>query len=307
MDDGPTPEETPDADSSADMTDGESSGPSRNRGDGTVDPELAKLEELRAAVEEKYDFDDFGPADMARMTPEEWDVSFDPDSWVTGPELLDRVEDELKSRIARRDVFAVLERVHQDGVQRILAYSDSGYALVYPDGTIEGRGTVLEDVKPTVALCSMPEYDPADPPANYHLPEPEAVPEQSGELGNLVMQVIALIQLVAGVVLIGAWLLGPLETLVAPAVGLIFLAIGVFLLAMVANARLSDRFRAEEYRDRLRSVHLEPGEFPDFVPDGLVRIDSETDGSTSSIDADGDGPTEVGRTGDDSDRSTNDT
>jgi hypothetical protein len=35
----------------------------------------------------------------------------------------------------------------------------------------------------------------------------------------------------------------------------------------VANARLSDKFRAEEYRDRLRAIGLDDGERPEFVPE----------------------------------------
>ncbi|NIQ56861.1 MAG: hypothetical protein GWN85_26365, partial [Gemmatimonadetes bacterium] len=44
---------------------------------------------LREAVEAKYDFDDFRPADMAQMSLEEWEAAFDPDTWITGTELLD--------------------------------------------------------------------------------------------------------------------------------------------------------------------------------------------------------------------------
>jgi hypothetical protein len=35
----------------------------------------------------------------------------------------------------------------------------------------------------------------------------------------------------------------------------------------VANARLSDKFRAEEFRNRLRAVGLEDGDRPDFLAD----------------------------------------
>lgn len=220
------------------------------------------LETLRQQVDEKYDFDKFGPDDMDRMSAEEWELSFDPDTWVTGPELLGRVEDELKSRISRREVFAVFERL---GDGRILAYSDEGFVIVHPDGRIEGQGTVLEDVKPTVALCSMPEYEPPSPPEDYELPDADAVPEGTGEFGNWMIQAMAFTQLLAGVVLLGAWLLlSSLSTLIAPAMGLFFLGASLFLFATVANARLSDRFRSEEYRARLRSVQVEKP--PDFVP-----------------------------------------
>lgn len=228
----------------------------------------ADLEALRRQVEEKYDFDNFGPKDMAEMTMEEWEAVFDADSWVVGEELLDRVEKDLKNQIARRDVFAVVERITRDGEPQLVAYSDEGYAVVFPDGSIEGRGTVLRDVKPTVALCSMEEYEVQEPPANVSLPRPEDVPQGSGEFGNLMLQIVAGIQVLAGLGLVVAWAppLRLITSIVAPFVGGVFLLIGLFLFATVANARLSDRFRAEEYRNRLRAVNFDEGERPDFLP-----------------------------------------
>jgi hypothetical protein len=221
--------------------------------------------ERRAAVEERYDFDDFGPADMAEMSPEEWEAAFDADTWVTGTDLLDRVEGELRARVATREVFAVVEREETDAGERLVAYSDEGYALVYPDGTVEGRGTVLRDVKPTVALCSMPDYEPAAADGAVGLPDPEAVTERGRDLGNVVLQVVGGAQVLAGLVLLGTWVAYALSVVVA-FVGVAFLAFGVLLLTVVANARLSDRFRAEKYRERLRSAGVESGERPAFVP-----------------------------------------
>ena len=236
-------------------------------GDGTAQPptgeEAAEIttEELRAEVEAKYDFENFGPDQMAEMSADEWDAAFDPDTWITGDELLSRVEADLKQRVLDRDVFARIERI--DG--RVIAYSDEGYAAVSPDGSIEGHGTVLRDVKPSVALCSMDSYDAPDMPDGELLPEPQEVPEGSGELGNLMLQVIGGIQLLAGIGLIGAWIFTSLN-IIGLIGGLGFLTIGIILFVVVANARLSDRFRAEEYRNRLRAVGLESGERPDFVP-----------------------------------------
>jgi hypothetical protein len=246
------------------------------------EPEGAENDEqdlaaLREQVEAEYDFDDFGPADMARMSGEEWEAAFDPESWITGGELLDRVEDELNQRVADREVFARLERRND----RILAYSDTGYATIYADGTVEGRGTVLRDVKPTVALCSMESYDPPEDPPEGTLPEPQEVPEGSGQLGNWMLQAVAGAQVLAGLVLVGAWLLMTVGLLTPPGgasvrslnvigmlvAGVLFVGIGIFLFTVVANARLSDRFRAEEYRNRLRAVDLEPGERPEVLPD----------------------------------------
>ncbi|WP_135533296.1 DUF7319 domain-containing protein [Halostella pelagica] len=270
MADSPSsPEEDPDdREAAVPATDGASNADDSLGEQSVGGDETAEISEaeLREQVEERYDFDDFGPQDMAEMSPEEWDAAFDDDTWITGRDLLDRVEADLASQIADRQVFAVLERRQQDGEQRLLAYSDDGYALVYPDGTVEGFGTVLRDVKPTIALCSMESYTPPEPPeGGVSLPDPESVAEGSGELGNLMLQLIAVIQLLAGLVLIGAWLFADITGLaVIAAAGFLFFSLVLF--TTVANARLSDRFRAEEYRDRLRAVGLESGEYPDFLP-----------------------------------------
>lgn len=235
-------------------------------GDRPGDPDNPDdLDKLRERVDAEYDFDDFGPSDMARMSAEEWDAAFDPESWITGDRLLDRTEAELKSRIARREVFGVLERVRADDEERLLVYSDEGYAIVRPTGAVDGRGTVLRDIEPIVALASMESYDVPEPPDDWSLPHPDTVPEGSGEFGNLMIQVIAAVQVLAGGVLIVASLVTDLNTIVAPAMGVVFLLIGLFLFVTVANARLSDRFRSEEYRKRLRALR-EAKERPDFVP-----------------------------------------
>jgi len=257
------------------MADSDSGTPADEDGKSREEPE--SREELRREVEQKYDFDDFGPEDMAEMSLEEWEVAFDPDSWITGDRLLDRVEADLKHRIAVRDVFAVTERVIRDGESQLLAYSDEGYAVVYPDGTVEGSGTVLRDVKPTVALASMEEYDVPDAPDEDALPDPDEVPEGSGGLGNRLMEIIAGIHVLAGIGMLLAWILVWLGWLDVPqevqqssallaVVGGGFLVFGLFVFLLVANARLSDRFRSEEYRDRLRAAGVESGERPEFLP-----------------------------------------
>jgi len=235
-----------------------------------VDPDADDLAELRAAVEDKYDFDNFGPADMAKMTPEEWEAAFDAETWITGPRLLDRVEADLKSKIAYRDIFAVIERQTEGTTDRLLAYSDEGYAVVSPDGTVEGQGGVLRDIEPLVAMCSMEEYEIDEPPEDYQLPSPESVPEQTGEFGNLMLQIIAGMQLLGGLALIGAWVFTGVDTLVAPVIGGLFAVVGFFLFLLVANARLSDRFRAEQYRNRLRAVEIEGIERPE-IPEQTGR------------------------------------
>jgi len=245
----------------------------QSRATSEEDGDDVDVQTLREQVKEKYDFEDFGPSDMAQMSAEEWEAAFDPDTWVVGDELLDRVETDLKRRIATREVFAVLERFEEDGEERLVAYSDEGYAIVTPDGSVEGRGTVVRDVKPTVALCSMDSYEVPEAPDDVSLPTPKDVPEGTGQLGNNLLQLIAFAQILTGLGLIGIWLFtdaiptpGGYVDLVAPMIGLVFVGIGVFLFAVVANARLSDRFRAEEFRDRLRAVGVEDGERPEFLP-----------------------------------------
>jgi hypothetical protein len=231
----------------------------------------ADLEALREQVEEQYDFENFGPAQMAEMSAAEWEAVFDLDSWITGSELLERIEADLKAGIVARDVFARVERL--DSPDRLVAYSDEGYAVVYPDGTTEGQGTVRRDVEPLVALNSMEEYDPAPMPRGEVLPAPIEVPEGTGETGNRLVQFIAGVQLLAAAVLLGAWLLslfgvGSLASAgpVVLVAGLGFLVIGLLLFLTVANARLSDRFRAEEYRNRLRAVGVDSEERPEWLP-----------------------------------------
>jgi hypothetical protein len=297
----PTEPEVDEADSARPSDpDGEESDPGRAETGIGVEPDSRRQAETgpedATEVEEKYDFDDFDPRQMEQMTVDEWEVAFDDDSWITGDELLDRVADDLRSQIASREVFAVLEEVEHERERRLLAYSDEGYALVYPDGTIEGFGTALRDVKPTVALCSMDSYDPPDPPEDrVLLPDPQEVPEASGEFGNLMLQVVAGTLILAGLALVVAWLVAGLSV-VAPAAGLFFVLVGLFLFASVANARLSDRFRAEEYRERLRAVGLADGERPDFLPveDGEVIGHDEREprplaDNDSSTDVDGAG------------------
>lgn len=255
------------------MADARSSGDEDRDGDRREEP---------AAPEDEYDFEDFGPAEMARMDSEEWEAAFDADAWITGRELLDRVERDLKQRIADREVFAVLERFEEE-MPSLLAYSDEGYAIVYPDGSVEGRGTVVRDVKPSVALCSMDDYEVPDPPEDWSLPDPGTVPEGSGDLGNQMLQVIAFGLLVAGLVAIGGTIAGLAgnAAVVVLLIGGFFFVASVFLFLVVANARLSDRFRAAEYRDRLRSAGVESAQRPEFVPVENDRITplSESDGT----------------------------
>lgn len=245
----------------------ETDGPAAPDAAESTDPEGGEdLEALREEVADKYDFESFGPAEMDEMTVDEWEVAFDDDAWVTGAELLDRVEADLRSRVADRDVFAVVERT-ADG-DRLVAYSERSYAVVYPDGTVEGEGPVFQDVKPTVALTSMPEYGVPESPPDEGLPEPESVPVETGGLGNVALQVVAAVLGIAALVLLGAALTVDLggATIVAVFVGFLFLAVAVALLLAVANSRLSARYRAEEYRDRLRGAGVGRGERPDFLP-----------------------------------------
>lgn len=215
-------------------------------------------------------FEEFGPADFAEMSRAEWEAAFDPETWITGARLLDRVADELRSRVADRTLFAVVERIHLDGEEAVLAYTDVSYAVVSPDGTVDGEGTLRGEVESTVALCAMPAYEPEVPPPGPLLPDPATVTSGSGDLGNRLLQAVAAVQFLAGLGL----LLSPLvvsgtgrgTALLTTVVGLAFVGIAVVLFVLVANARLSDRFRAAEYRQRLAAAGVGRDGRPDFLP-----------------------------------------
>ncbi|QLD86691.1 hypothetical protein HWV23_13450 [Natronomonas halophila] len=242
--------------------------------DAPGETEELSTEELRQQVEEQYDFEKFSPADMAEMSVEEWEAVFDPDSWITGSELLDRVEAELRHNVQTRQVFAAVERVGDGEDERVVAYSDEGYVIVRPDGSIQGTGTILRDVEPMVALCSMEDYDVPDVDEDAGLPHPESVPEASGDFGNQMLQVVAGVLSLSGLAFIGSWLaslVGALDLGFAGAIvltlGIVFLLMGIVLFVTVANARLSDRMRSQQYRDRLRAVGAGSEGRPSFLPD----------------------------------------
>ncbi|MES3516650.1 MAG: hypothetical protein PPP58_03185 [Natronomonas sp.] len=248
------------------------------------DHEELSTEELREQVEAQYDFEDFGPAEMAEMSADEWAAAFDPETWITGTELLDRVEAELRSNVANRHVFAVVERVAEGDADRdrVVAYSDEGYAIVRPDGSIRGTGTILRDVEPMVALCSMEEYDVPDVDDDAGLPHPDTVPNKSGDFGNRMLQLVAGATTLSGVVFLLVWLgsiVGAIDIGFAGAIvatlGIVFLLLGIFLFVTVANARLSDRMRSEEYRNRLRAVGAGTDERPSFMPDEAFEAGGE--------------------------------
>ena len=281
----PSEPDEPDARAAGEGPDSRGDDPDPRGAGSNPEDDLAALdeEELRAAVEEKYDFENFDERQMAEITPDEWDAAFDPDSWITGDRLLDRLERELNRRVAQREVFAVVEPVTIDGERCLIAYSDQDYALVHADGSVEGFGTVLRDVRPSVALCSMERYEVEDPPdGEFLLPHPEEIPEESSQLGNNMIQVIAGAQVLAALVLFGGSFLvgarsgvGDGTAIIMAVAGVGFLFIGVVLFFTVANARLSDRFRSEEYRNRLRAVGLEDGERPEFLPVEVRATDVE--------------------------------
>src|SRR5699024_1910235 len=155
------------------------------------------------------------------------------------------------------------------------------YAVCHHDRSRQGRGTVLRDVKPTVALCSMDSYEIPPVPEGELLPEPESVPDSGGELGNRMLQVVAAAQLLVGGGLFVAWIVLPaVDSIVAPVIGLVFIAFSILLFLQVANARLSDRFRSAEYRDRLRAVGVGSDERPEFLPEKYRNDRSDPEGTT---------------------------
>jgi hypothetical protein len=133
-----------------------------------------------------------------------------------------------------------------------------------------------------------------DVPEGEVLPTPAEVPEGGSELGNQMLQVVAFAQALAGLALVGAFIFAG-ATVIALVAGLFFLAIAFVLFFTVANARLSDRFRAEEFRDRLRAMNVGEGERPDYLPvdeNGNLTLDrSEASGGLPEDVATGaDGP-----------------
>lgn len=224
---------------------------------------------FRAAVEAKYDFANFRPADMARMSLDEWEAAFDPETWITGPELLDRIDAELHNRIADGQLFAVVERHSEGGEPRLLAYTDAEYVVVHPDGTVVGTDGIRQEIEPVVALCSMDSYDVPPASDDAGLPEPDSIVPGSGALGHRLLLVVAVVQLLAGFVLLLSPLLvnlGPGAGALAVVLGLGFIVVGVVIGLLVANARLSDRFRAADYRERLRDAGVGSDDRPGFLP-----------------------------------------
>jgi hypothetical protein len=125
-----------------------------------------------------------------------------------------------------------------------------------------------------VALCSIEDYEVPDVDDDAGLPHPDTVAAGSGDFGNRMLQVVAGATVLAGVVFVLAWVgsvVGLVEIGFAGAIvvtlGLLFVGVGAFLFLTVANARLSDRMRAEQYRDRLRAVGAGSDERPAFLPD----------------------------------------
>jgi len=252
------------------MGDREADGSGGSADSGPIDSEEpAVSRSLRETVEAKYDFDDFGPADMAEMSVEEWEAAFDPDTWISGLPLIDRIEDELRNRIVRGDLFAVVERHSVGGDSRLLIYTDAEYTIVFPDGRVEGDGAISREVEPVVALCSMDSYEVSSPPPDAGLPEPASIEPGSGGLGHRLLLTVAAIHALAGVALVVSPLflrLGPGTGALTTVLGALFIGIGIVLGVLVANARLSDRFRATAFRDRLEAAGVGSDERPDFLP-----------------------------------------
>jgi hypothetical protein len=88
------------------------------------------------------------------------------------------------------------------------------------------------------------------------------------------LQVVAGATTLSGVIFLLVWVAGVVDLIgigfggaIIVTLGLFFLVIGFFLFLTVANARLSDRMRSEQYRDRLRAVGAGSDERPAFLPD----------------------------------------
>ncbi|NIQ56862.1 MAG: hypothetical protein GWN85_26370, partial [Gemmatimonadetes bacterium] len=95
-----------------------------------------------------------------------------------------------------------VERHELDDGPRVLAYNDAEYAVVAPDGSVDGEGALRGEVEPAVALCSMESYEVEAPPPGAGLPDPSTVNPGSGDLGHRLLLAVAGIQVVAGLVLL---------------------------------------------------------------------------------------------------------
>jgi len=75
--------------------------------------------------------------------------------------------------------------------------------------------------------------------------------------------------------------------------------IGFFLFLVVANARLSDRFRVEEFRNRLRALENADEEWADVLPERAREAVDGNRGSDAGDSAAGTIGSDGGSSGDD--------
>jgi hypothetical protein len=138
---------------------------------------------------------------------------------------------------------------------------------------------------PVVAVCTKEKFKVTEPPANADLPSPKTVKPGSGGLSRRLLLVVGVIRVIAGVVLLVSPVivrLGPGAGAFTAVIGLIFVGVGVLLGVLVANARLADRFRAAEYRERLEAAGVGSDQRPAFLP---AMDGTEAEDEASSEDA----------------------
>tara|TARA_A100001037_G_scaffold273406_1_gene270315 strand:- start:7136 stop:7771 length:636 start_codon:yes stop_codon:yes gene_type:complete len=188
---------------------------------------------------------------------------------ITGEELLLRVEADVKDRISRRNIVAVIETGNIDHQKHLLIYDNIGYALISLDGSVSGMGPIRTETENIVVLCSMTTYEvPEFPTGGFSLDTNNLSNNHDG-IGNKLLQILGL-----SFILIGLFLLfSPLFLTFPPGSGILttvsalgFIFTGLFLLIVVVHSRLSDRFRSMEYHDRLAKMGIGSDFRPDFLP-----------------------------------------
>lgn len=189
---------------------------------------------------------------------------------IVGLDLIDRIEADTKDRIRRRNILAMIERISIEGIDHILIYDDLGYAIVEPDGSVSGIGSIRAEMENVVVLCSMSNYDVPELIKDNFLPNISSTYKPPNQIGNKLLQILSLSFFIIGCTL----LVSPIflnfyassATILTTISGFGFILISLFITTMVVHSRLSDRFRSSEYQNRLKNIGIGSNSRPSFIP-----------------------------------------
>ncbi len=189
---------------------------------------------------------------------------------IVGTDLLDRIEADTKDRIRRRNILAMIERISIEGTGHILIYDDLGYALVEPDGSVSGIGSIRTEIENVVVLCSMSSYDVPELLNGNFLPKISSTYKPANQIGNKLLQTLSFSFFIIGFIL----LISPIfinfyassATILTTISGLGFILTSLFIITLVIHSRLSDRFRSSEYQNRLKNIGIGSNSRPSFIP-----------------------------------------